>query len=156
MTGKRTFTGATAALLAGALLAASGCEENVNYGYFLVDVAVAQTAPRDFLDRIAVCGVTVVDGDGNTIAEDSLKCPKCSVATHRIGTIDWSTNRKGGTVKFVVTVNDIANDPNKVLGRGESGPLNIMPNGQVRGNVEVKESANWIEIGANGGLCPVR
>jgi hypothetical protein len=153
MAAKRTLAG-SAALLAGALLGATGCEENVNYGYFLVDVTVNQAASQEFLDRIAVCGVTVLDSEGNSIAEDSLKCPKCSVTTHKIGTIDWSTKRTGGAVQFVVTVNSIENDPTRLLGKGMSSTLSISPNGVVKGTVDVTPSDDWTKIGANGGPCP--
>jgi hypothetical protein len=137
-------------------LAASGCEENVNYAYFLVNVTVSPTAPQEFQDRIAVCGVNVIDGNGTLIDQDSMPCAKCTVTSHKIGLIDWSTNRKSGQVRFVVTVNDLANDPDKQLGTGMSDLLTISPNGQAKGTVEVKEAANWLEIGANGGICPVK
>jgi hypothetical protein len=154
MADKRKLGGAAALFLAGSLLAAAGCEENVTYGYFQIDVKVMDPIPREFLDRIAVCGVAVLDANGNQIGEDSLKCPKCSVTTTKLGTLDWSTNRKGGDVSFLVTVNDLANDPNKILGKGMSGKLTVMPNGVQKGTVEIVPEANWMEVGATSGPCP--
>ncbi len=145
---------APAALALGLL--AAGCTEDVSYGYFLVNVTVSPTAPQEFQDRIAVCGVSVLDANGMVIDNDNMPCAKCTVTGHKIGLIDWSTNRKSGSVRFVVTVNDLANDPERKLGVGMSDLLQVMPNGQTKGNVEIKEDPDWIKIGDQGGICPVK
>ena len=122
--------------------------------YFDVEVALDPSAPQDFMDRIAVCGVTVQDRDGQTIAEESLRCPKCSVRSHSLGRFEWATDRSGA-FRFEVWVNDIANDPNRRLGRGVSAPYSSVGDATVKGAVLVQLSPNWLEIGANGGICPL-
>jgi hypothetical protein len=152
MNRKRTLTAPGAAFVATALLAGAGCEENVTYSYFVMQVKVADSAPRSFLDRIAICGVTVVDSAGNVVDQDSMNCARCSVKTHNVGTFDWSTNRKGGNVKFIVTVNALANNPDKVLGRGMSDELGIAP--MTSKTITIVEDPDWMSIGDQSGPCP--
>ena len=108
----------------------TGCQSDTNYGYFTVNVTVADSATPEFLGRIASCGVNV-SGDDTDFAP--LTCPAGRVTTKQIGSFEWSTTATG-KVHFVVNIQDIAANP---LGSGDSGEVAIQPGSNVAATVVI-------------------
>ena len=113
------------------LLAGSGCEEEVNYGYFAVRVTVDQTATDPWLARVASCGVNV---DGADVDFGSLACAEGTLNGPEVGVFEWSTSTTSGTVQFTVTFKSGIGNP---LGSGRSPPVSISPGNTVETSVVV-------------------
>ena len=119
------------ALLGLALLAAAGCEKEVDYGYFSVRVTIDQTATPAWLASVASCGVNV---DGADEDFGSLTCVQGSVTSLDLGVFEWSTSAPGGAVQFTVTFKSATG---QVLGTGKSPEVDISPGNTVTTGVSV-------------------
>ena len=111
--------------------AATGCDEDVKYGYFSVKVTIADTATPEYLGRIASCGVNVEGSD--TDFTPLLGCKRGQVTSKELGTLEWSTNTTGA-VRFVVRLTDVTDTE---LGSGMTGDLTIIPDDTVTSSLVV-------------------
>ena len=126
-----TGRGLRPAILALALLAGPGCQEDVDYGYFAVRVSVDQTATDAWLARVAHCGVNV---DGADVDFGFLTCAEGTLSGPEVGVFEWSTSTTGGTVQFTVTFKNAIGD---TLGTGRSAEASISPGNTVETRVVV-------------------
>jgi hypothetical protein len=119
--------------LSGALLLSAGCSEDPSYSYFRVDVTLdhAATTYPPYFDRIIACGANV---EGSDIDFAPLSCRPGGPDGTQLGTFEWSTTATKGTVRFVVTVKDLAGHE---IGRGTSSDVNIVSNGTANASVTV-------------------
>jgi len=113
-------------LAAGMVLSTSGCDP---YTYFNVNVSLGtNVGAQDRMD-IASCLVFVVDSSTNKKIEDgtnlkTLAGPLACRAGEKdpsIGTMDYSTARSGGTLKFIVSMQDT--DPKTIVQGSVDGPV---------------------------------
>ena len=119
--------------LAGALLLAPGCGDDTSYSYFSVKVTLDESASKypPYFDHVYSCGANVVGAD---VDFGSLACKPGGSNGLDLGTFEWSTSAKSGTVQFVVTVKDRAGNE---IGRGMSSDVGIVPNGTATTSVVV-------------------
>ncbi len=110
----------------------SGCEDDTKYSYFAVDVALNDMADADFLARIASCGVNV-EGADTDFAPIGV-CQAGAVRDRKLGTVEYSTVETSGTVRFKVTVKDIAG---MTLAEGTSSDVPITSGAVTRASVTV-------------------
>jgi hypothetical protein len=122
--------------LAGAGLAGvagfGGCGDDTTYSYFAVDIELNDMANPDFLDRISTCGVNVEGAD-----TDFSPIPTCAtgaVRDRKLGTVEYSTVEKSGTLRFRVTVKDVAG---MTLAEGTSNDVPITSGALTRASVTV-------------------
>ena len=109
-----------------------GCEDDTKYSYFAVDVALNDMADADFLARIASCGVNV-EGADTDFAPIGV-CQPGAVRDRKLGTVEYSTVETSGTVRFKVTVKDIAG---MTLAEGTSSDVPITSGAVTRASVTV-------------------
>jgi hypothetical protein len=121
-------------LLALAMLASvwtGGCSKDTLYTYVSVHVVVDSTISDVQLFQISSCEFQVSGAE--TSAARSLNCPPTAV--HRdVGTFEWSTQVKTGTLQFVVHIFD----PNRVvIGEGTSEEITVAPGKHLTTTVNV-------------------
>jgi hypothetical protein len=114
-----------------AALAAGGCEDDTKYSYVAVKVTFNDQATADYLGKVNCVGVNVGGADFDSAP---LGCWAGRLASRELGTFEWSSLLKSGTVTFQVVVNDMAG---MEIGRGESAPVNLVPDQMVPGQVVV-------------------
>jgi hypothetical protein len=124
--------GQTLALVGLGLAGIAGCEDDTKYSYFAVDVALNDMADADFLARIASCGVNVegADTDFSPIAV----CSPGAIRDRKLGTVEYSTVETTGTVRFKVTVKDIAG---MTLAEGLSNDVPVTSGAVTRATVTI-------------------
>jgi hypothetical protein len=110
----------------------SGCEDDTQYSYFAIDVALNDMADADFLARIASCGVNV-EGADTDFSSISI-CQAGAVNDRKLGTVEYSTVETTGTLRFKVTVKDVAGMP---LAEGTSTDVPITSGSLTRASVTV-------------------
>jgi hypothetical protein len=110
----------------------AGCEDDTKYSYFAVDVALNDMADADFLARIASCGVNVEGAD--TDFAPIVSCQPGAIRDRKLGTVEYSTVETSGTVRFKVTVKDIAG---MTLAEGTSSDVPVTSGAVTRASVTV-------------------
>jgi len=127
-----TKRGLTALVFAGAAaLAAGGCEDDTKYAYVAVKVTFNDQATPDYLGKVNCVGVNVAGADTDF---GPLGCWGGRLGSRELGTFEWSSLVKSGTVTFSVQVNDMAG---MEIGRGESAPVNLVADQMVPAQVLV-------------------
>jgi hypothetical protein len=127
---KRAPLAALAASLI-ACLAAGGCEEDVTYSYFAVDVSIdRRTVDPDLLGAIRSCGVLVEHVGSERQDVHSLPCSR--VDRWELGKFEYSLAGTSGQVRFRVTASNL---DRKVLAEGVVGPVGVVPNKLVEAAV---------------------
>jgi hypothetical protein len=124
--------GKTLALAGIGLGGIAGCSDDTTYSYFAVDVALNDMADADFLDRIATCGVNV-EGADTDFSPISI-CQPGAVRDRKLGTVEYSTVETTGTLRFKVTVKDVAG---MTLAEGTSNDVPITSGALTRASVTV-------------------
>jgi hypothetical protein len=110
----------------------SSCGDDTTYSYFAVDVALNDMADADFLARIASCGVNVEGADSDFAPIAS--CQPGAIRDRKLGTVEYSTAESSGSVRFKVTVKDIAG---MTLAEGTSSDVPITSGSVTRASVTV-------------------
>jgi hypothetical protein len=126
------------ALVALANVWAGGCSKDTLYTYVSVHVVVDSTISDVQLFQISGCEFQVSGAE--TSSARSLNCPPTAV--HRdVGTFEWSTQVKTGTLQFEVQIFD----PNRVvIGQGTSDEIAVAPGKHLTTTVNV------VAVGAPG------
>ena len=109
-----------------------GCSDDTTYSYFAVDIALNDMADADFLDRISSCGVNV-EGADTDFAPISI-CQTGAVRDRKLGTVEYSTVETTGTLRFKVTIKDVAG---MTLAEGTSNDVPITSGALTRTSVTV-------------------
>lgn len=133
-------------LLAVAMLAAIGCDDDeVTYSYFKVAVTLDEaTIDLDLRDEINSCGVDVFETTSNELVSAAdLRCIRRAVMP-TLGYFEYSTDRKKGGFRFVVYAKDRSD---RVLARGETQALGILPGKTVNANVTLNSVTLPLDAG---------
>jgi hypothetical protein len=112
-------------------LATAGCEDDTKYSYVSVTVSFNDMATPEYLSRVASCGVNVTGADDDF---GPLACSPGNVTSRQLGTFEWSSLQKSGTVTFLVRVEDPAG---MEIGRGESQPVSLVADQMVPASVVI-------------------
>jgi hypothetical protein len=124
--------GKTLALSGFGLAGIAGCSDDTTYSYFAVDIALNDMADADFLARISSCGVNVEGAD--TDFSPITICQVGAIRDRNLGTVEYSTVETSGTLRFKVTVLDVAG---KTLAEGTSNDVAIAGGALTRASVTV-------------------
>jgi len=126
-----------AGLVAGALLAMSGC--GPDYAIYKVDITSIDSSNRS---DIAYCRITITDESGKTVLDHHALNGCTGLTNQNIGTFSYSSSRSSGSLNFTVEAYDANSyDPNDHKNYDPNDktawPKNLLQRGEVD-NVPVK------------------